>query len=447
MGVNYQTNTIEENIPGGNFKIIDSNGNEVPYDGNTPDEGLTQCIDLSNVSAGSYRIELIGTSNGPFHLMVGGTEDGNTVTTQAYDGNIVEGERLATNVTVTSMEGALTLLYEPLSVLPTLGVEPSLIEVAVEPNTTANVPFKVKEIGGLETVHGVSMYCTDIDGPDGHIDGSAVSFDITGFDIPAGGQQIVNASIPVPTDFKGPATGSIIVESIDGGTKAIALTLLTDVTGPEVKIIFPEPDISVQNGVTLTAEANDVSGVDAVSFYVREANDGNGIPIGYEDLPATLNTITGKWEYNFDTTQLPDGYYVVLAKAVDTYGNEGWSEVVPFSIRNWAIITLLPSTPKSKAGRTMPVKFSLRIAAAVDPAMPFVYNDELEIRIYDRAKPGVILQRSVFGSGSTNYRIDMGSEKYITNFKTKTTPATYVVEVWRPAKNFLVGSFTFATTK
>ena len=36
---------------------------------------------------------------------------------------------------------------------------------------------------------------------------------------------------------------------------------------------------------------------------------------------------------------------------------------------------------------------------------------------------------------------------YITNFKTGKTPATYVVKIWRPSKNFLVGSFTFKTVK
>ena len=46
----------------------------------------------------------------------------------------------------------------------------------------------------------------------------------------------------------------------------------------------------------------------------------------------------------------------------------------------------------------MPVKFSLRIAASVDPAMPFVYNEDLEIRIYDAKSPGTILQRSVYGT-------------------------------------------------
>ena len=134
---------------------------------------------------------------------------------------------------------------------------------------------------------------------------------------------------------------------------------------------------------------------------------------------------------------------------MDTVGNEGTSSAIPFSIRNWAVITKLPATPNSKAGRTMPVKFSLRIAANVDPAMPFVYNEDLEIRVYrcDNASCSAktLMQSSYFGTGSTEYRIN--GNVYITNFKTKKNPSTYVVEIWRPTKNFMVGSFTFKTVK
>jgi len=95
----------------------------------------------------------------------------------------------------------------------------------------------------------------------------------------------------------------------------------------------------------------------------------------------------------------------------------------------------------------MPVKFALRIAESVDPAMPVVYNEDLEIRIYDAVDPGTILQTSLYGDGATNYRIESVEELYITNFKTKKEPAEYVVEIWRLSKNFLVGSFTFETVK
>ena len=226
---------------------------------------------------------------------------------------------------------------------------------------------------------------------------------------------------------------------------------VADTTPPDVTIITPQANVAVQDGVTFQAEVTDASGIDKVFFYLREADGGDGIPIGYEDLDATYNSSTGYWEYPFDTTVLQDGYYVILAKAIDSFDNEGWSDVVPFSIRNWAVITKLPSTPNSKAGRTMPVKFSLRIAASVDPAQPFVYNEDLEIRIYrcnnNSCSSRTLMQTSVYGTKPTNYKIDVTAELYQTNFQTTKTPAQYLVEIWRPTKNFLAGSFTFKTVK
>lgn len=217
-----------------------------------------------------------------------------------------------------------------------------------------------------------------------------------------------------------------------------------DEAPPDIYIEVPQQDQALQDGVTLTAAASDQSGVASLSLYIREPG---GTPIGLENLPATFNGATSRWEYLFDTTQLLDGYYEILARAVDNKGYEGWSVVVPFSIRNWAIVELLPSSKTNKAGRTMPVKFSLRVAEVVDPAMPFVYNEELEIRIYDTADPGNILQQSTFGSASRDYRINSVTELYITNFRSMKTPATYKVEIWRLAKGFMIDSFTFETVK
>jgi 2',3'-cyclic-nucleotide 2'-phosphodiesterase (5'-nucleotidase family) len=219
---------------------------------------------------------------------------------------------------------------------------------------------------------------------------------------------------------------------------------------PLIAVTNPLANMAVQDGVTFKASASTNCGsIEKVFFYLREPDGGDGIPIGYEDLEATYNSISGSWEYPFDTTMVQDGYYVILAKAIDSIGNESWSDVIPFSIRNWAVITLLPSTPSNKAGRTMPVKFSLRIAASVDPSMPFVYNEDLEIRIYRCLNPSCILkmlmQTSTYGTGTTSYRIN--GELYITNFKTARLPAQYLVEIWRPTKNFMVGSFTFKTVK
>ena len=233
----------------------------------------------------------------------------------------------------------------------------------------------------------------------------------------------------------------------DGNSSAVSYApgAVTIARPPEVEIISPPPAHALQDGVTFEAVASDDTEVAEVYFYLREQDGGNGIPIGYEDLASVFNGTTGRWETDFETTQIPDGYYVLLAKAVDAYGNEGWSDVVWFSIRNWAVIELLPATENNNAGRTMPVKFALRIAQQVDPTMPFVYNEELEIRIYDQEKPESILQAAFFGDTSKDYRISIDTEHYITNFKTSKKPAIYMVEIWRTSNNFLVGSFSFET--
>jgi hypothetical protein len=62
--------------------------------------------------------------------------------------------------------------------------------------------------------------------------------------------------------------------------------------------------------------------------------------------------------------------------------------------------------------------------------MPFVWKQELTIVIYemDNSK---ILQKSTYGTGSRNYRIDTLGQLYITNFQTLKSPTTYVAEIYR----------------
>jgi len=119
------------------------------------------------------------------------------------------------------------------------------------------------------------------------------------------------------------------------------------------------------------------------------------------------------------------------------------STTVPYSIRNWAVIELLPASEDNKAGRTMPIKFALRVVPEVDPAQPFVYNEELRIEIYGTDNPSGMLQESHFGYTARDYRIS--SALYITNFKTLRTPMEYTVTVYRDT--FDVGSFAFETVK
>ena len=219
-----------------------------------------------------------------------------------------------------------------------------------------------------------------------------------------------------------------------------------DIDPPAITVETPLEGQALQDGVTFRALVSDPSGVDWVTFSIREPDGEQGTIIDpmFESMPATYSG-DDEWQLPFDTTQLPDGYYLLLVKASDMLGNEG-NVTAQFSIRNWACIELLPASEPNKARRTMPVKFSLRIVEAVDPAQPFVWNEELTIKIYEKADPeNILLQTSTYGIEARDYRIDPVDELYITNFRTLKTPKTYVVEIYR--KDMLIGSFEFSTVK
>jgi predicted acyl esterase len=117
-------------------------------------------------------------------------------------------------------------------------------------------------------------------------------------------------------------------------------------------------------------------------------------------------------------------------------------------VPTWEVTELMPSSANNKAGRIMPVKFSLTVSESTDPEEPFVYSEDVEIVIYAKGNPGDILQTSRFGDTATDYRINVKKELYITNFQTLATPATYVVDVYRyKAGGTLIDSFEFSTVK
>ncbi len=196
---------------------------------------------------------------------------------------------------------------------------------------------------------------------------------------------------------------------------------------------------ALQDCILFDIEALDTTGVAEVTVSIRELNGPveAEIPVEYAG--------GNHWQAinNFDTTTLPDGYYELIVEASDDF-DFTITRIFSFSIRNWAVLELLPSTESNKAGRTMPVKFALRVIAAVDPSMPFVVNQELDIFISDTSSDD-IMQHSTFGDGSRDYRINEITEIYITNFKTHKTPTSYLVNIYR--KDFFIGDFGFATVK
>ncbi len=196
--------------------------------------------------------------------------------------------------------------------------------------------------------------------------------------------------------------------------------------------------LALQDKVTLQVSSWDLSAVVSVTISIQCAQ---GDTLLTE--PAVL-TSEGKWQISLDTTLFPDGFYFAKVTMTDAVGNMG-DTALEFSIRNWAAIEVLPASESNKAGRMMPVKFSLGVKASVDPARPFVQNQELTIKIFAQNSAGAILQTSTFGTTSKDYRIDPEGELYITNFRTLRVPKIYMVEIYR--KDCLIDSFEFSTVK
>jgi hypothetical protein len=376
---------------------------------------------------------LIGTAEGPYELTIQGNYGEDITDTFEYEGEIKPAELYGSDVTVTAVVGPLDIYANPL--------EFEEIIDNIPPTTT-------REIGEPKYVDPMdNIYVT-----------SATPFILTAEDNPGGtGVESIFYRIgdadwleySAPFYLTGLSDGEYSIDyySTDtiGNTEPThTFSITLDNSGPLIAVENPPAGCALQDGVTFIASASDSSGTHSLNFSIREANGDQGIQVGFEDIPATYDAITGRWNWYFNTLQLPDGNYIVLVNAEDNLGLTA-STTVPYSIRNWAVLELLPSTPNNKAGRTMPVKFALRVAASVDPAQPFVYNEELAIKIYATDNPSNILQTSTFGDTARNYRVNTFSEQYITNFQTLKTTKTYMVEVWR--KDMLIGSFGFKTVK
>jgi len=392
-----------------------------------------QLFNIPELLPGRYVVELIGTGDDDYTFSYTARLGLDTIYSIQYTGHITEGEVLRSTLTVTDTPGGPVVTSTPPDGTPpsttlTVGY-PNYIDPSGNTHVTSATPFTLSaedNIGGTGVaITGYRIYDTSYDS--GWITSAPpIEFYLTGL---ADGIYLIDYN---STDNVGN------IET----THTVSVTL--DNSGPSIVVENPPAGWALQDGVTFIASSSDASGTHSLNFSIREANGDQGIPVGFEDIPATYNTTTGKWELFFNTLQLPDGFYIVLVSAKDNLGHTA-SITVPYSIRNWAVLELLPATPNNKAGRTMPVKFALRVAASVDPNQPFVYNEELTIKIYATDNPSNILQTSTFGDTARDYRINTLSEQYITNFQTLKTPKTYVVEVWR--KDMLIGTFGFQTVK
>ena len=136
------------------------------------------------------------------------------------------------------------------------------------------------------------------------------------------------------------ASGAQTVTATNGSglTASSSFTVTPDSTGPSVAITAPAAGATINNGVSLSADASDAdSGVAQVEFrYCAGASCSfaTGTAIGTPDTTAPY-AVT--W-----SNQPADGQYTLIARATDNVGNTTDSTPVTVTVAN---DTTAPSTP------------------------------------------------------------------------------------------------------
>ena len=154
---------------------------------------------------------------------------------------------------------------------------------------------------------------------------------------------------------------------------------------PNLIIESPEEFQVLQDTITILINAEDQDGVEWVSISIRYPEGEYGEIINEEFEGILAEHICGnEWQIQLDTTLLPDGYYIILVNSSDLYGYTSFL-TLNVSIRNWEVLDLL-SNMKIEAGRLLPIKFSLRVIEEVDLYTPFVLNEELIVKIYEKGE-------------------------------------------------------------
>jgi len=214
IGLNYQSGTIDLEIPGGTFEWI----------------GDTQHVTVPNLIAGKYSIELVGTSTGPYELTIETSQDNNVVTSESYAGNIMPDVVHTSNVTVSAIEGALSVFVDPPKALPSIDTQVKQLVLKFLPGQTQNYNFSITEIGGASGAHGITIHAQDFTDGSGHtLPGNIVSFSPNDFDLSPGGTINIAMTIQWPSDVKYyPFKSKVVIESIDSASRSIELSVQTN---------------------------------------------------------------------------------------------------------------------------------------------------------------------------------------------------------------------------
>jgi hypothetical protein len=278
LGIDYDTLTLEQGIPGAEFTYLDEDGNVQPFPtGGVIPEEWTQRAVVPAIDGEQYRVELVGTSDGDYSLTVGGFQDGRWIDGQTYEGTIQAGQSVSLNTAVASDNDDMILLCGPLADGSPLGTAPEYLYVVAD-HDSPSVSFDVTELTGRLDLHNVTISCSDLVGTTSTISAANISFDENGFDLPASAQKRITTTIAIPPGFVGPVSGTITVGCAEGETRSVPITLAVNTApsftkGPDQTVLEDAGEQRVDGWVQELSRGPEGESGQQLTFLVTSDNE------------------------------------------------------------------------------------------------------------------------------------------------------------------------------
>lgn len=247
---------VELECEAGELHVYDSRGGHIGQDYNTGELENTitqghgkytsrpeyQKIELAEVKAGGYYINIVGNENENYNLKISGVKGSQLESAFSYTGELKVAENKGTSVVVTSVERPLTLYTAAPKSIPMMDLDTERVEV--ERGKTITVQLTLEELSGAEALNDVSLSCSLISS------GAAneITFDNNNFDIEAGSSKVVTCTIEVPSDFETTDDEYILIESSNAPAVQVQLDFKTTADDDEM---FGELDTNTMILVTV----------------------------------------------------------------------------------------------------------------------------------------------------------------------------------------------------
>jgi len=208
---------VELETGSGELHIYDSRGGHITFDQDTGEHEIlptsnvvvlssgagSQSIQLSDLEAGKYYINIVGKDEGSYTLKIASITSTERGTEYEYTGQLSAGTSHGTSVIVTSVEQPLTIYTSAPEPVPVM--ETNTNTIRIDAGKTITYLLELEEVSGSEEVNDVGLRC--VSGQNIQVD-----FEDNDFDMDASEEKYVMCTIDVPADAEN-SNDYILIES------------------------------------------------------------------------------------------------------------------------------------------------------------------------------------------------------------------------------------------